>query len=109
MYFNSRLPNIQGFNTLYTYSDKFFKFVRLIPCFRGEMALSAPECANLVFSKIVRLFGVPKIVLHDRDSRFTSKFWKALWEILVTKVLLQAPTIRRQMVRLKGYIRPSDH
>ena len=39
------------------------------------------------FSNIVRLFGVPKIVLHDHDSRFTSNFWKALWELLGTKVL----------------------
>ena len=46
----------------------------VIPCFKGEGALSAPECANLFFSNIVRLFGVPKMVLHDHDSRFTSNF-----------------------------------
>ena len=66
----------------------------LIPCFKGEGALSTPEYANLVFLNIVffflnlvRLFGIPKMVLHDRDSRFTSSFWKALWELLGTKVL----------------------
>ena len=39
------------------------------------------------FSNIVRLFGVPIIVLHNRDLRFTSNFWKALWELLGIKVL----------------------
>ena len=44
-----------------------------------------PECANFFFSNIVKLFGIPKIALYDNDSRFTSKFWKALWKLLGTK------------------------
>ena len=71
---------------LYTCIDNFIKFVRFIPCFKGEGALSTPECANLFFSNIVRLFGIPKMVLYNRDLRFTSNFWKALWEFLDTKV-----------------------
>ena len=81
-------PYSQGYNTFYTCIDKFTKFVHLIPCFKGEGAPNIPECTNLFFLNIVRLFGVPKMVLHDHDSRFTSKFWRALWEYLCTKVLL---------------------
>lgn len=87
MDFISGLPVCDGFNTIYTCIDKLSKFVRLIPCFKGEGELSAPECANLFFANVVRLFGLPKMVLHDRDSRFTSNFWRALWELLGTKVL----------------------
>ena len=54
------IPGNQGYNTIYTFIDKFIKFVQLISCFKGEGALSAPECANLFFSNIVRLFGVQK-------------------------------------------------
>ena len=61
--------------------------MRLFPCFKGEGALSTPECANLFFSRIIMLFGVPKMILHDRDSRYTSSFLNALWEFLGTKVL----------------------
>ena len=61
--------------------------MHLIPCFKGKGALSASDCANLFFSNIIRLFGIPKIVLHDHNSRFTSNFWKALWELLGTRVL----------------------
>ena len=87
MDFISSPPSCQGYNTIYTYINNFTKFVWLIPCFKGKGALSAPEYANLFFSHIVRLFGVPKVALHNYDSRFTSRFWKALWELLGTKLL----------------------
>ena len=74
MDFIPELPSCQGYNTIYTCIDKFIKFVCLIPCFKGKGALSAPECANPLFLNIVRLFDVPKMVSHDRDSRFTSNF-----------------------------------
>ena len=87
MAFISGLLSSQGYNTIYTCIDKFIKFVRLIPCFKGEGALSSPKCANLLFSNVFRMFGVPKMVLYDCDSKFTSNFWKTLWELLGTKVL----------------------
>ena len=80
-------PSSQGYNTIYTCINKFTKFVWLIPCFKGEGALSVPECANLFFSSIVRLFGILKMVLHDHDSSFNSNFWKVFWELLSTKLL----------------------
>ena len=74
MDFISRLPSSKGYNTIYTFIDNFTRFVLLIPCFKGEGALNAPECANLFFLTIVRLFGVLEMILHDHDSRFTSNF-----------------------------------
>ena len=74
MGFISGLPSSQRYNTVYTCIVKFTKFVWLIPCFKGEGALSAPECANLFSSNIIRLFGVPKMVLHDCDSKITPNF-----------------------------------
>ena len=87
MDFISGVPSSQGYNTIYTCICKFTKFVHLIPCFKGEGALSVPECANRFFSNIVRLFGITKMVLHGHDSSFTSNFWKALWEFLGTGVI----------------------
>ena len=74
MDFISGLPNRQGYNTIYICISKFSNFVRLILCFKGEGELSTLECAKLFFSNIVRLLGVPKMVLYDYDSRFTSNF-----------------------------------
>ncbi|KAK1642226.1 hypothetical protein QYE76_060031 [Lolium multiflorum] len=37
--------------------------------------------------EIVRLYGVPKTIISDRDVKFMSYFWKTLWGKLGTKLL----------------------
>ena len=37
---------------------------------------SLDQFARLYVQEIVRLHGVPNVIISDRDSRFTSKFWK---------------------------------
>jgi hypothetical protein len=34
--------------------------------------------------EVVRLHGVPEMILSDRDPRFTAKFWRAAWKLLGT-------------------------
>ena len=41
-------------------------------CFVRERELSAKQVATLFFDPIVRLFGIPPFVLHDRDIWFTT-------------------------------------
>jgi len=36
--------------------------------------------------EIFRLHGIPKVVISDRDVKFTSNFWKALLKGLDTKL-----------------------
>ena len=52
----------------------------------GDNALSAVETAELFFDRVVRDFGVPSVIVSDRDPRFTSTFWTALMEIVGTKL-----------------------
>ena len=33
------------------------------------------------------VFGVPREVLHDCDSRFTGSFWRELWRVMGTRTL----------------------
>ena len=40
--------------------------------------MSAEATAKLFFDGIVRHYGLPDEVLHDRDPRFTAAFWKVL-------------------------------
>ncbi|KAA3477463.1 DNA/RNA polymerases superfamily protein [Gossypium australe] len=47
---------------------------------------SLDKLAELYISEVVRLHGVLVSIISDRDSRFTSQFWKKLQEALGTKL-----------------------
>jgi hypothetical protein len=67
--------------------DKFSKFAHFIPTTSN---VSAPEAATLIFDNVVRLHGLPQTIISDRDSRFTSTFWKSLFSLLNTKLSLSS-------------------
>ena len=56
----------------------------------GDGELSAAAVARLFFDHVVRIFGVPHVVLHDHDPRFTSAFWSELWQLLGSRVALSS-------------------
>ena len=87
MDFITSLPEDQGSNAIFTCIDKLTKLVRLTHCHMGEGLLSAEQTAKLFYDNVVRLFGVPNTILHDRDVQFTTKFWTAFFELIVSKVL----------------------
>ena len=66
------LPLSRSFNGVFTVVDKLTKCVRLIPMVVGEGELSASSVAHLFFNHVVYSFGVPLIVLYNRDPQFTS-------------------------------------
>ena len=42
--------------------------------------------SKLVLQEIVRLHGVPKSIVSDRDARFTSKFWRSVQRAMGTSL-----------------------
>ena len=52
--------------------------------------MSAQVTAKLLFGGIVRHYGLPDEVLHDRDPRFTADFWTALWKAFGSKAVFSS-------------------
>ncbi|MBW0477173.1 hypothetical protein O181_016888 [Austropuccinia psidii MF-1] len=57
--------------------------MRCLPCHKEDKAM---DTALLVWKKIISTCGVPKIIISDRDSKFTSEFWKTFFDILGSKL-----------------------
>jgi hypothetical protein len=49
---------------------------------------TAPEVAKLFFSVIFKNYGLPRVIVSDRDAKFTSHFWQALFKQLGTKTAM---------------------
>src|SRR5690606_30699163 len=50
--------------------------------------VNAPQLALLFFITVVRHHGLPLSIVSDRDPRFTSLFWRALWQQLGTRLAM---------------------
>jgi len=50
----------------------------------------ASDIAELMFDSVYRLHGLPERIISDRDSLFTSKFWKRLHHLLNTELRMSS-------------------
>jgi hypothetical protein len=56
--------------------DKLTKAAHFIPV---KLTHKATNIADVYMREIARLHGIPKTIVSDRDTKFTSKFWKGLF------------------------------
>ncbi|MCO5575432.1 hypothetical protein L7F22_029233 [Adiantum nelumboides] len=88
MDFVTGLPKVSGgFDSIFVVVDKLTKVAHFIPL---RTTASATDVAHIFVKEIVRLHGVPARIISDRDAKFTSKFWKAVFQSLGTLLNLSS-------------------
>ncbi|MBW0577019.1 hypothetical protein O181_116734 [Austropuccinia psidii MF-1] len=73
----------ENYNAYLIIVDRFRKSMRCLPCHKEDTAM---DTALLFWNNIIFTCGVPKIIISDRDPKFTSEFWTNLYEMLCTKL-----------------------
>ena len=109
--FITNLPITKGkrYNSIFVIVDKLTKMAHFIPHYITD---NAPKIAELFVDNVFKYHGLPKKIISDRDTRFTSKFWKELMKLLDIKVNMSTayhPQTNGQVERinriLEDYIR----
>ena len=85
MDFIGPFPKSHGFNYLWVVICRLTSMVHLIPI---NTMTTASELVLLYVKEVVHLHGLPHSIVSNRDSKFTSKFWKETHQLLGTKLLM---------------------
>jgi hypothetical protein len=72
-------PTPRGHDAIVVFVDRLSKMVHLVAC---TTDCTARALANTFVQEVFRLHGVPRSLVSDRDSRFTSSFWKEVCSLL---------------------------
>lgn len=78
------LPKLEQKDSIYMVVNRFSKMAHFIPCAKTN---DASQVADLFFKNVVKLHGLPRIIVSHQDIKFLSHLWKTLWNKLGTKLL----------------------
>nr|GEV63650.1 reverse transcriptase domain-containing protein [Tanacetum cinerariifolium] len=82
--FVSELPRTpSGYDTIWITVDRLTKSAHFLPMKKTD---SMEKLTRIYLKEIVCRHGVPILIISDRDSHFTSRFWRSLQEALGTNL-----------------------
>ncbi|GJS54393.1 retrotransposon protein, putative, ty3-gypsy subclass [Tanacetum coccineum] len=88
MDFITKLPRTSsGHDSIWVIADRLTKSAHFLPI-RKDFKMDI--LARLYLNEIVARHGVPISIISDRDSRFTSRFWKSMQDTLGTRLDISA-------------------
>ncbi|MBW0461611.1 hypothetical protein O181_001326 [Austropuccinia psidii MF-1] len=73
----------EDLNAFLVIVERYSKCVRCLPFHKEYMAM---DTALIFWNNIMATCGVPKIIISDRDPKFTSDFWTNIYDMLVTNL-----------------------
>jgi len=79
------LPLSHGFTVILVVVNRLSKYGHLAPL---KADYSSTMVADIVMHSIVRLHGMPKSIVSNRDKVFTSKFWQQLFKLSGTTLAM---------------------
>jgi hypothetical protein len=95
------LPNTsQRHDSIWVIIDRLTKTAHFLPV---HTTYNVKKYAEIYLDQIVRLHGVPKMVISDRRAQFIARFWEQLQHALGTKLIRSSayhPHIDGQMERI---------
>ena len=84
MDFITGLPTVQGdYDSIMVIVDLLTKVTHLFPV---KTSYTVADVAKLFIKEIFRIHGLPRSIISDHDTKFTSKFWTSLFEALGTQL-----------------------
>jgi hypothetical protein len=85
MDFITNLPNVDGYDAILTVVCTLSKMAHFIPC---NSTVNSRQLAKLFLNNVFRLHGLPRFSIGDRDTKYTSNFFKNLMLELKTTLCL---------------------
>ena len=76
-------PKVNGKNGVLVFVDRFSKMVHLTAV---SDTITAKQSAIVFMDTVFRLHGLPLALVSDRDPRFTSRFWRTVFNLLGSKL-----------------------
>ena len=103
-----------GNDAVVVFVDRLSKMVHFAAI---KKTITAEELAAVFFNHVVKLHGLPEAIISDRDPKFTSDFWQALFAKLGTRLKMSTPahpqsdgqserSIRTLLQVLRAYTQP---
>ena len=83
MDFVEGLPKSDGYSVIMVVVNRFTKYAYFIPL---RHPFTASQVATTMDRSVFKTYGIPHLIVSDRDMIFTSKFWGDLFKVWNTQL-----------------------